>query len=165
MTNLKILAASIVFASPLSAEIQIEFKEGAPKDRFVISNLGDCDYKNVSMQVDLSNSAGKLIFDTTNQGAGVEVFQPFEIVSGQEWIIDTDTPSDGDQSFALEIAALPSGADLILSTDVDDTIAAREITVRGSEFNGSTAAVTIDGRTETVEFGDTPIARLQPSNC
>ena len=62
--------------------IEVRFIESAPKDRFIINNTSECNLSEFTFSIDLSESVGKLIFDTTEAGAGVEVFQPFEIVSG-----------------------------------------------------------------------------------
>ena len=50
--------------------VEIEFVESAPKDRFVITNIGSCALDELMIDFDLSQSAGKLIFDTTATGAG-----------------------------------------------------------------------------------------------
>ena len=68
--------------SAAQANVEIKFTESAPKDRFVIENTSKCDLNNMTLEIDLSQSAGRLIFDTTATGAGVEVFQPFEVTEG-----------------------------------------------------------------------------------
>jgi len=74
-----ITLTSITFAK---TTIEVRFIESAPKDRFIIKNIGECNLSEFTFSIDLTESVGKLIFDTTEAGAGVEVFQPFEIVSG-----------------------------------------------------------------------------------
>ena len=68
-----------ISSAPVQADIVVNFVESAPKDRFVIENTGECEFENLVVEIDLSGSAGGLIFDTTATGAGVEVFQPFEV--------------------------------------------------------------------------------------
>lgn len=90
--------------------VEIEFVESAPKDRFVIKNMGSCVLEELMIEFDLSQSAGMLIFDTTAAGAGVEVFQPFEVVEGDivQLAVDgaDDGVDDGDAALALNIANL-----------------------------------------------------------
>jgi len=73
----------LTLSTSASANLHLEFREGAPKDRFVLKNLGDCTLTDLSVTIDLKNSSGKLIFDITSSGAGVEVFQPFEVETGE----------------------------------------------------------------------------------
>ena len=61
------------------ANVEVVFKESAPKDSFILNNESLCNFQDVLVKIDLSQSTGRLIFDTTASGAGVEVFQPFEI--------------------------------------------------------------------------------------
>ena len=65
-------------AATCGVDLQVRFIEGAPVDRFVISNGSDQAYPLSEVAFDLTASAGRLIFDTQNGGAGVEVFQPFQ---------------------------------------------------------------------------------------
>ena len=88
--------------------------------------------------MDLSTSQGALIFDVTNQGAGVEVFQPFEVVAGQDAFSAMPTIVDGQNLVELPISNLRPGANIAFTIDVDDTLGGREITVTGSEISGAT---------------------------
>jgi len=58
--------------SPVYADINVRFSEGAPKDRFSFKNDSACDLTDLSIEIDLSASSARLIFDTTGEGAGVE---------------------------------------------------------------------------------------------
>ena len=73
------LIIAAMFVGPARADIVVNFVESAPKDRFVIKNTGEYDFENLIVEIDLTSSVGRLIFDTTGNGAGVEVFQPFEV--------------------------------------------------------------------------------------
>jgi len=77
MTLLSKLTAlsCLTFMASASANVEVRFVESAPKDRFVVKNLGNCDLRDLTLEVDLGSSQGQLIFDTTASGAGVEVFQ------------------------------------------------------------------------------------------
>ncbi|MEM7525143.1 MAG: aggregation factor core, partial [Pseudomonadota bacterium] len=54
------------------ADVTISFEESAPKDRFVLSHDGACSLGPLDVVIDLGGSAGRLIFDPTATGAGVE---------------------------------------------------------------------------------------------
>jgi len=123
------------------ANIRVDFVEGAPKDRFIIKNIGTCKLVNLEIEVDLSNSSGKLFFDTTNAGAGVEVFQPFE--SGSEKLVlssTTNNVDDGDQRLLLKIQELASNESVSFTIDVDDAMVDSrlgQIRVAGEELAGA----------------------------
>ena len=73
MFSKSILTATVGLfaATSLQAGVQIRFIEGAPKDRFVLTNVGACEVETSTVKIDLSQSAGRLIFDVTDKGAGV----------------------------------------------------------------------------------------------
>ncbi len=84
---IKILSSTIctlllLTGQSAQANIEVDFYESAPKDRFVIKNTGKCLLQDLTLEIDLTKSAGRLIFDTTATGAGVEVFEPFEVTRG-----------------------------------------------------------------------------------
>jgi len=144
-----LLGFSLTFFNASSyANLQIKFVESAPKDWFAITNLTNCVLNNVQMNIDLSNSAGKLIFDTTASGAGVEVFQPFEVRSGEIALTSSDQVIDGDRSLAVAITSLKPGETASFTIDVDDTLTNSElgkIRVSSSEITGGEVSVSIDG--------------------
>ena len=71
--------AILLTTQTAAADIAVRFVESAPKDRFIIENLGDCALTAAGLTLDMAGSAGGLIFDVTGSGAGVEVFQPFDL--------------------------------------------------------------------------------------
>lgn len=141
MRPLVIAALLTGLATSASADITTTFKEGAPKDRFTFTNTGDCALGETKITLDLTGTRGKLVFDVTSSGAGVEVFQPFELVSGASNVTSAPRVSDGDKTLTLSLSALPKGAAVAFTIDVDDTIGAREITVTGSEISGAKVMV------------------------
>lgn len=152
----------------LPSVIEIEFVESAPKDRFVIANLGSCPLKEFILELDLSQSTGMLIFDTTATGLGVEVFQPFEVAAGNIVQIAAGV-DDGDSRLALRIADLGTGNRAIFTIDVDDTLPRGElgqIRVTGSEISGAIATIRVGASVETVAtFNDESIARANLPDC
>ncbi len=149
-----LLGCSLVCISTSAyANLRIKFVESAPKDWFALTNMTDCEFNNVQMSIDLSNSAGKLIFDTTASGAGVEVFQPFEVRSGDVALTSSDEVVDGDRTLAVLISSLKPGETASFTIDVDDTATNSElgmIRVSGSEITGSEVAISIDGEAAMV---------------
>ena len=156
---MKKLLCAAALACPLAAHAEIEarFIEGAPKDRFVLRNVGDCAHQALDLTLSIGESAGRLIFDVTDQGAGVEVFQPLEIVAGAALLDKVPTVKDGDNALQLAMASWPAGAEFSFTIDVDDTVSNRQITVTGSEIEG--ARLVVGGR--STRFGSDAVARVR----
>jgi len=129
--------AVLALATPAQANLVVEFLEGAPKDRFVATNAADCKIAPFDLVFDLSGSKAGLIFDVTGAGAGVEVFQPMELIHNADKVDVLTSPTDGETLAALRVAALEQGDKVGFSIDVDDTLGGREITVSGSEISGA----------------------------
>ncbi len=135
---------------PTFADVTVRFQEGAPKDRFVISST--CAVIQLDMRINLSQSAGSLIFDVTGAGPGVEVFQPVEVQSGDARVAPV---LDGDQTLSLTIAAIVPEADVIISADLDDVLtnsSLGQIRVSGSELDGATIDVVLGGQLQRATF-------------
>ena len=155
-----------VAATAASADFSARFVEGAPKDTFRLQNGGvDCIDGPLSVEFDLTGSAGKLIFDVTEQGAGVEVFQPFELVAGKDKVVSASPVADGDKALRLDLSALPAGAEVAFTIDVDDTIGAREITVGRSEIVGATVTLTAGDTEARAVFDETATAQINWPDC
>ncbi len=153
-------------ATTAEADLDVRFIEGAPKDRFVISSAtGLCTDEAAAITVDLGPSAGKLIFDVTGAGAGVEVFQPFDLVSGGDQVIEAPKVVDGDTRVTLLVSDLAPGAEVAFTIDVDDTINAREITVSRSEITGAQAMIAVGGVEATGTFDESARAKVPWSGC
>lgn len=158
-------AASLLCATAAQADLNISFIEGAPKDRFQINNDGSCDIKSATLSVDLSSSQGALIFDVTGSGAGVEVYQPFELVEGQSALATVPSVLDGQTALSLDVARLKPGASIAFTIDVDDTLGAREITVTGSEIAGATVRLAQGNQTNSAVFSSAASATLPWQSC
>lgn len=146
------LALALFLASaPTAADIRVRFIEGAPKDRFEITNTGACAVQRTAVTIDLSGSAAGLIFDVTGAGAGVQVFQPFELVAGAGALDELPKILDGDTRLSLSIRSLAPGAQIAFTIDVDDTLDKHGIIISDSEIEGAvvqvvSAAATVSGR-------------------
>jgi len=148
-------------ATPALADVTASFIEGAPKDRFVITNSSTCAIGMAQVQIDFANSAGALVFDTEPTGAGVEVFQPLEIVEGEDRFARPPVVRDGDSQVTLDLVGLNAGQSVAFTIDVDDTVGARQITVNGSEIAGAEMRL----NAQAAVFDDNATAVLALSDC
>ncbi len=169
MKTLPALAASLIIASaPAFAQLNVKFVESAPKDWFAVTNASDCAVDSMSMDIDLSGSAGKLIFDTTATGAGVEVFQPFEARSGNIELTSSSKVNDGDKRLSVLISDLQPGETASFTIDVDDTLTNSElgmIRVSRSEISGSGIQITVNGEMVSGELNNKGELRLDSGFC
>ena len=156
---------ALAVAAPAVADVLVEFREGAPKDRFTITGLGDCPVGRSEVTIDLSGSAAGLIFDVTGSGAGVEVFQPYEQVSGQGSLLEATQVQDGDESITLTFSDLAEGVAAAFTIDVDDTAGGREITVSGSEIIGASVSVQNELGQFDAEFNADGAALVSMDGC
>lgn len=166
-TKTLIAASSItLFATTVAvADLAVRFDEGAPKDRFTFANTGSCALENAVMTLDLSGSKSGLIFDVTNSGAGVEVFQPLEITDGGSALKSTPKVKDGDNRIAFNIKQLAAGEKISFTIDVDDTMGGREITVSGSEIAGAKVIYAHGGLNASATFGSNARTTLPLKAC
>ncbi|MEY1554848.1 hypothetical protein AB3Y40_04355 [Yoonia sp. R2331] len=153
----------ILVLTPLAAnaDVTVTFVEGAPKDQFILENQG-CDLGTFDLTINLAAAPAGLIFDVTGSGAGVEVLQPVEVVTGAVTMTDV---ADGDQVLTLTITDFDAGSVAIISADIDDTQAAGalgQIRVAGSEIAGATLA---SPNGNLAEFDDMARAVLPTPDC
>ncbi len=153
------------WASPSFGDVQVRFDEGAPKDRFTISNIGGCALGATAVTIDLRGSPYGLIFDVTGSGAGVEVFQPFELLRGGENLKTQPTVMDGDNQLTLDFHGLVAGASLAFTIDVDDTANRSETMVSGAEIVGAGVVVRTGVSSSSASFGEDAIATVAISSC
>lgn len=158
-------AAILALAVPASADVSVRFVEGAPTDRFVFEMSGSCPIGEAELALDLTGSSAGLVFDVTDAGAGVEVFQPFILVTGAELVRAHSDVSDGDTALSLHVPAFAPGQRIAFTIDVDDTIGAREITVSGAEITGAQAALILDGQRHVAAFGPDARALISHDGC
>lgn len=170
-TQLAILSTVCLFMSPTNvfADIEVSFKDGAPKDRFVINNTSECSVQDIVLTIDLKNSAGGLIFDTTEMGEGIEVFQPFEVTKGQITLNTAEKVSDGDTHLSLLIKTIKANDSVSFTIDVDDTLTESQygnIRVTDAEIKQATATVKMkDKNAVTGEFDNAGKALITMSEC
>ena len=159
------LPALLLSATAATADLAVQFDEGAPKDRFTITNTGDCPLPAMDLTLDLGTAPAGLIFDVTGAGAGVQVFQPFEMVAGGDALIEVPQVLDGDNAVRLRLNGLAAGAEVAFTVDVDDTGGGREITVSGSEIAGASVRMAMGGIMQSAVMDDTARAMLPLQAC
>ncbi len=163
-----VLTLALLAATPAAADIAVTFTESAPKDRFTFTNTAGCDLGPATLTLNLADSAAGLIFDTTGNGAGVEVFQPFETVSGGE-VLGTVAPvKDGDTVIRLDLTGLAPSQSVAFTIDVDDTVtngALGQIRVAGSEIAGASVMLESGGNTTRGVFDTTSRAAIKAADC
>jgi hypothetical protein len=144
-------------ALPLSAHaapacvnaVSMVFTESAPRDRFEIRNDSSAGQRIQRLTLDLAGSAGKLIFDTTEGGTGVEVFQPFRVESGEARLKASPVVQDGSERLSLDFSRFEPGQRFLFSIDVDDRLTASDlgqIRVSGREMEGAVLTAVIGPR-------------------
>ncbi|MCK0151195.1 hypothetical protein MWU54_14235 [Marivita sp. S6314] len=167
MTRTCVAAALLTLGTATAslADLHVSFRDGAPKDTFRIVNNSGCATGPMTLSIDMTPSAGQLIFDVTSAGAGVEVFQPLEVTKGADFLNGRPDVLDGQKTLDLNIANLPGGAEIAFTIDVDDTMGAQEITVNGSEMSGSTVAATLAAMRVDATFDASAIAKIATPAC
>lgn len=166
---MKIIAPSLTllcFTTHMAAaDLLVSFDEGAPKDRFTFENNSKCAIKASTLTLDLSGSSAGLIFDVTASGAGVQVFQPLELVSGAQALSGIPKVRDGDTQIRFNIGELPAGDAIAFTIDVDDTLTQQGTMVSNAEISGASVTLTFDGTTQTATIGNTSTAVVPLGDC
>jgi len=149
--------------------IVVQFIEGAPKDRFKVTNKTMCTLTNVELTIDLKNTVGSLIFDTTATGAGVEVFQPFAAATGNPELVGESEILDGQQRLTVSVLSFKPKETFAFTLDVDDTLNNGElgqIRVADSEIKGGVAILTADAiNDQRGVFNDNAAINLLLTSC
>jgi nitrous oxidase accessory protein NosD len=158
-----LIFALLTLAAPAAADVEVRFVEGAPVDRFSFEVGAGCPLGASVLSLDLTGSAGRLIFDTAGAGAGVQVYQPFVLVEGAEQVAEAPDLRDGDRGLTLELSEL--SRTLVFTTDLDDTIGAAETLVSGSEIAGATVSITLEDVTYSGVFDAQARARVTILAC
>lgn len=156
---------ALLLSSPSYADVQVQFVEGALKDRFVIENVGSCDLGPAEFTIDFAVSNAGLIFDVTDTGAGVEVFQPFEVTDGAQHLARLPMISDGDQRATLMMKGLAQNEKIAFTIDVDDTNGTREITVADSEISGTAVSLVADSTTFSAVMDNGAQVSIKTAPC
>jgi hypothetical protein len=117
------------------------------------------------LEINFADSNAGLIFDVTGAGAGVEVFQPFEITAGAQYLTAQPSITDGAQRAVLDMSGLGVNETIAFTIDVDDTGGAREITVADSEISGTSVSLSTGGTTYSAVMDAQALASLTTPTC
>jgi len=158
------IGAAVISSASL-ADLEVQFIEGAPKDRFIITNVDDCALTAGQFEIDFTTSNAGLIFDVTVSGAGVEVFQPFEVTAGVQNLVTQPSILDGDQRASLDISSLGMNESIAFTIDVDDTNGTRAITVADSEISGTAYSFSTEANTYTAVVDAEAKVTLPTPDC
>ncbi len=159
------IAVALGFGGTAMADVLVEFDEGAPKDRFTVTGLGECMTGPADVTIDLSGSAAGLIFDVTGAGAGVQVFQPFEASVSSDALLGATEVRDGDTEVTLRLRDIAMGTAVSFTIDVDDTAGSRQTIVSGSEIAGASVRVSNGQGTYEARFTEDATARVPVDGC
>ncbi|QFT59698.1 hypothetical protein FIU94_12760 [Sulfitobacter sp. THAF37] len=155
----------LLWAGSAQADLSLRFIEGAPEDRFVLTNDGTCPLAEATLTLDIGAAPAGLLFDTTPGGAGVDVHQPFEVIEGRGALLGLPDLSDGDTVLTLNLAGLPSGGAVSFSLDVDDSGTGRPETIAGSEIEGAMVTLVMGETTLDMPFSDQAVAVIPIAPC
>lgn len=149
---IRLFAAFVICAQAAGAEgLDIKFRDGAPGDMFHVINMG-CPVIQSALTFDLTTSAGGVVIDTAYGGIGTQDPRNVEIIAGSAALVPVN---DGDQTLTLLLDLLPTGAGVVVSFDVDDTISdnrGNRVSVAGSEIAGATVTLAAPEASATATF-------------
>jgi hypothetical protein len=165
-----ILAATMLLgtATIASANLTVQFVESAPKDSFILSNTGTCTLAAQTVSFDLATSRAGLIFDVTGAGAGVEVFQPLDVVDQNPLVLAISEISDGDQTLDIGLDEMTPGAKIRVTFDMDDTLtnsSLGQIRVSRSEIEGASAMTNLAIDTPSAQFDAEGVVVIPQPAC
>ena len=154
MSIAKLLFTFIASAAPLLAsaqavckvDVSFAFTESAPRDRFEIRNESSAGQPIQRVRLEMLRSAGRLYFDTVQGGAGVDVFQPFQVDSGDARLAADPAVKDGDDRVDLVFQRFEPGQRFQFSIDVDDRLGDSDMgptRVSGREMEGAVLTVVV----------------------
>lgn len=114
----------------------VDFAEGSA-DLFVLRNASAPGWSVQRVELDLRDSAGSLIFDVTEAGAGVSAYQPYAAVGGTAAVVGRSEVTDGDSLLSLAFDRFAPEESFRFSIDLDDTLAGHTQTwIDGTEIQG-----------------------------
>ncbi len=152
-------------AGSAQADLSLRFVEGAPSDRFVLTNTGNCPLAEATLTLDIGAAPAGLLFDAMPGGAGVDSYQPFEVIEGRGALLGLPELADGDTVLSLNLAGLEAGGIVSFSLDVDDTGTGLPETIADSEIAGTMVTLVMGETTLEVAFSDQASAVIPIAPC
>lgn len=171
LRGLIVAAVATLAIAPASAnaDLVVRFLEGAPKDRFVVTNSSGCTYDRGTLIIDLGTSPMGLYFDTKRGGAGQNVAQPFEIAGLNKLEASAEPVADGAMTAKVLFSDFTPEASLEITVDVDDSVRSGPMGVQmiaNNEMMGATVrAVFEDSTAREARFDADGEARVAAPTC
>ena len=142
ITVLLSLVPGLAAAEVCGPRLIVDFEESAPKDFFFLKNTSETEWSVDRVVIDLGASQGGLIFDVTERGAGVSVYQPFERAGGKAVVRGRSEVTDGDAELSVAFERFNPQEMFVFTIDVDDTLVASDQTrISGGEIVGGKVRV------------------------
>ena len=163
-----VMAITLVCSTQANAQIEVSFIDAAPTDVFEIKNMSACPSGAMELTIDLSASDAGLLFDTAPTGSGVQVYQPFVLTKGAEFLTSIPQVSDGARQITLSVMDLPGQSSIGFTIDVDDTLAQSgngQTRVSGFEMAGAEVRLSGDAVAEAASFDAAGEAVLALNTC
>jgi hypothetical protein len=166
---LGVVAALVLCVQSAHADLTIQFKEAAPKDRVVVKNRTACKIAAGSITFDLRSSASGLFFDTAPSGPGENVAQPFEIARTESVSASFPNVPDGASIAEFQFRNFLPGGEIEVTVDADDSIRSGPRGVQmidASEMVGERVTVaTSSGVLHAATFDNQGQARIELTEC
>ena len=137
--------AAVIATAPALAcgpQIEILFHEDSGGDVFLIENSSEDPWVLVSLEIDLKDSKGRVIFDTEDGGLGESMHTPFAAGDDHVGLITLPEIRDGDQEVFLQFNAFGPGRYFSFVVDTDDRLEEDswgQAHVSGPEMSGARA--------------------------
>ena len=122
--------------------ITIAFHESSDGDIFIIKNNSEEAWFLASLEITLTGSVGRLVFDTQDGGPGFSMHAPFVPADNEVGLIAAPEIRDGAEEIWLQITKFIPGRDFTFLIDVDDRLETSDYgcaVVSGAEFEGARA--------------------------
>lgn len=130
--------ATPAVANTCGPRLIVDYQEDAPSDLFILNNASNPGWSLDRVEIDFAGSRGGLIFDVTENGAGVSAYYPFREVGGGAVTSSRSEVTDGDTLLTLRFTVFLPGDRYVFTIDVDDTRPNSEQTqVSAAELDGS----------------------------
>ncbi|MEP0690990.1 MAG: hypothetical protein ABJ360_26515 [Roseobacter sp.] len=139
------IAIVLLTAVPFFANVQLQFVEGASKDRFVITSTGGYELNVAQLKGHLPALNDDFFFDVRDQSDFIDVFHPVEMKEIAEHLATQPRIFGGDQvTFANT-----TGLDKISTStrDIDDPNGAHQFSAASDQINKTGVSVSLNGKT------------------
>ncbi len=151
---LGVLAALVAVpasAGPCGPQLVVAFVEDS-SDFFELRNASEPGWSVLRVEIDLRESAGRLIFDVTDSGAGVSGWQPYAPAGGTAVSVAHTAVTDGDGLLNIGFARFEPEERFLFTIDLDDTLPGGTQTwVDGAEIAGGRVHAVFSREGEEVE--------------